>query len=147
MYNSSFLQARCTYINKILAQTRFLRTLIKTIYISVIFSALNLILSVANLSRLECAEISFAQESHLYEYKLLAINRTKSIKATYDCVHCSYTKYSTTITWVLYNHSYFLVEYQHWHSISSLLSSEKSDTRLQMLIHIYFHLFFNNTES
>ncbi len=60
LYNSSFLQARCTYINKILAQTRFLRTLTKTIYISVIFSTLNLILSVANLSRLECAEISFA---------------------------------------------------------------------------------------
>ncbi len=73
--------------------------------------------------------------------------RCKSIKATHDCIHCSYTKYSTTITWVLYNYSYFLVEHQHWHSISSLLSSEKSDTCFQMSIHIHFHLFFDNTES
>ncbi len=57
-----------TCINEILAQTRFLRTLTKTIYISVIFSTLNLILSVANLSKLECAEISFARKSRLYEY-------------------------------------------------------------------------------
>ena len=59
-----------THINEVFAQTRFLRTLTKTIYISVIFSTLNSILSVANLSRLECAEISFARKSHLYEYKL-----------------------------------------------------------------------------
>ncbi len=38
------------------AHTGFPRTLTKTIYISAIFSTLNPILSVANLSRLECAE-------------------------------------------------------------------------------------------
>ncbi len=44
--------------------------LTKTIYISVIFSTLNSILSVANLSRLECAKTQFAWKSHAYEYSL-----------------------------------------------------------------------------
>jgi hypothetical protein len=44
------------YLTRMHAQTGFLRTLTKIIYISAIFSTLNPILSVANLSRLECAE-------------------------------------------------------------------------------------------
>ena len=63
---ATYLSAN-TRINGVPAQTGFRRTLTKTIYISVIFSTLNSILSVANLSRLEYAEISFARESHLYE--------------------------------------------------------------------------------
>ncbi len=41
------------------AHTGFPRTLTKTIYISAIFGTLNPILSVVNLSRLECAETPF----------------------------------------------------------------------------------------
>ncbi len=55
-------------VNGVPAQTGFLRTLTKTIYISAIFTTLNPILSVANLSRLECAETPFAREPRLYEY-------------------------------------------------------------------------------
>ena len=55
-------------MHEILAQTRFSRTLTKTIYISVIFSTLNSILSVANLSRLECAKTQFARKLRAYEY-------------------------------------------------------------------------------
>ncbi len=47
------------------AHTGFPRTLTKTIYISAIFSTLNPILSVANLSRLECAETQFARKPSL----------------------------------------------------------------------------------
>jgi len=50
------------------AHTGFPRTLTKTIYISAIFSTLNPILSVANLSRLECAETQFARKPRAYEY-------------------------------------------------------------------------------
>ncbi len=50
------------------AQTGFPRTLTKTINISAIFSTLNPILSVANLSRLECAETQFARKPRAYEY-------------------------------------------------------------------------------
>ncbi len=49
-------------ISGVPAQTGFPRTLTKTIYINAIFSTLNPILSVANLSRLECAETQFARE-------------------------------------------------------------------------------------
>jgi len=52
----------------ILVCTGFPRTLTKTIYISAIFSTLNPILSVANLSRLECAETQFARKPRAYEY-------------------------------------------------------------------------------
>ena len=68
--------SEATRINEVLAQTKFLRTLTKTIYISVIFSTLNSILSVANLSRLECAETSFARKSRLYEYDISSIKST-----------------------------------------------------------------------
>jgi len=63
-----------TRINGVPAQTGFLRTLTKTIYISAIFSTLNPILSVANLSRLECAETPFAREPRLYEYVLANVS-------------------------------------------------------------------------
>jgi len=50
------------------AQTGFPCTLTKTIYISAISSTLNPIISVANLSRLECAETQFARKPRAYEY-------------------------------------------------------------------------------
>ena len=56
-------QTCLTRMHGVPAQTGFPRTLTKTIYISAIFSTLNPILSVANLSRLECAE------TRAYEYK------------------------------------------------------------------------------
>ncbi len=53
------------------AHTGFPRTLTKTIYISAIFSTLNPILSVANLSGLECAETQFARK---HEYGVPVLN-------------------------------------------------------------------------
>jgi len=57
-----------TRMHGVPAQTGFPRTLTKTIYISAIFSTLNPILSIANLSRLECAETQFARKPRAYEY-------------------------------------------------------------------------------
>ncbi len=57
-----------TRMHGVSAQTGFPRTLTKTIYISANFSTLNPILSVANLSRLECAETQFARKPRAYEY-------------------------------------------------------------------------------
>ena len=60
------------------AQTGFPRTLTKTIYISAISSTLNPIISVANLSRLECAETQFARKSRAYEYTKKKLSSLKS---------------------------------------------------------------------
>ncbi len=70
---SIFISKLCfkiDHLKNILICTKFSRTLTKTIYISVIFSTLNSILSVANLSRLECAKTQFTRKSHAYEYFL-----------------------------------------------------------------------------
>jgi len=50
------------------AHTGFPRTLTITNYISAIFSTLNPILSVTNLSRLKCAETQYARKPRAYEY-------------------------------------------------------------------------------
>ncbi len=49
------------------AHTGFPRTLTMTNYLSALLSKLNPILSVANLSRLKCAETQCARKSHAYE--------------------------------------------------------------------------------
>ena len=55
-FSSHRLAQHFTRMHGVSAHTGFPRMLTKTIYISAIFSMLNPILSVANLSRLECAE-------------------------------------------------------------------------------------------
>ncbi len=64
MVDKNHDKADTTRINGVPAQTGFRRTLTKTIYISVIFSTLNPILSVTNLSRLECAGTPFILVYH-----------------------------------------------------------------------------------
>jgi hypothetical protein len=51
------------------AHTGFPRTLTMTSYLSALFSTLNPILSVTNLSRLECAETQCARKPRAYEYE------------------------------------------------------------------------------
>jgi len=50
------------------AHTGFPRTLTMTNYLSALSSTLNPILSVINLSRLECAETQCARKPRAYEY-------------------------------------------------------------------------------
>jgi len=57
-----------THMHEIFAHTEFSRTLTMTNYLSVLFSTLSSILSVANLSRLECAKTQCARKFRAYEY-------------------------------------------------------------------------------
>jgi hypothetical protein len=73
-------------MHEIFAHTEFLCTLTMTNYLSALFSTLNSILSVTNLSRLECAKTQCARKPRAYD--------TSTSMEKHSAVNTVFTKYS-----------------------------------------------------